>query len=178
MTTSIHILDLSQEILKDSAGWEQNRNKYRADPASSMPKSGISRENYMLYVRAMSRVLVDVMTLTWNKDLSEEKQVTLLAAGATNITSDYDVSFAGWNASKLAAEIETAFQSQTCYELAAYADTNLYVLPLLSLTPQRAQFLGGPANLLDLHATSLYVPYPTQANGGEDVSLAAARSRL
>ena len=126
------------------------------------------------------------MTVKWNEDKTEDSRVTLLAEGSVHLTSDYDVSLAGVGSSLLAQTIEQAFLKQTGHRLSEYADTNLYVLPILSLTAERIGIVGLP-NLLSLSPSvdgrdatplPLYIPYPRQENGGVDVSSQSALRRL
>jgi len=186
MWSSPEIFDLDRNILQSDASWADNVQLWIADPSEKMPKTHISRMNHLLYVRAMSRVLIDFMTVKWNEGKTEDSRVTLLAEGSVHLTSDYDVSFAGAGSSLLAQSIEQAFLKQTGYRLSEYADTNLYVLPILSLTAERIGILG-LANLLhlsplvdgrDVTTLPLYIPYPRQENGGVEKSRQSAMIRL
>jgi hypothetical protein len=186
MSKSLEILKLDSYVLSEKDGWAESVKRWIKDPSAKMPTTKISSINYLLYVRAMSRVLIDFMSVEWNETKDAESKVLLLAEGSVHLTSDYDVSLAGVGSARLAHQIEQTFLKQTGYNLSQYADTNLYVLPLLSLTCRRVELIG-PGSLLCLSTpppdkstpvVSLYIPYPTQSNGGEEVSRNSAICRL
>jgi hypothetical protein len=136
-----------------------------------------------MYVRAMSRVLVDQMTTAWNHDKNPAEVIHLMAAGSTSITSDYDVSMAGPGVSLLAYQINDTFRRDTGQDLAIYADTNLYTTPWVSLTKERADFFGTQniRHLMDYGTgtgMAMYLPIPTVDNGGLETVFRAAVYRL
>ena len=74
--------------------------------------------NHLIYIRALSRVLVDLQQFNWNREKSPEDQIYLIAAGSNNITSDYDVTVVGKNASELCSQINVQFRQDTGKSLA------------------------------------------------------------
>jgi hypothetical protein len=86
-----------------------------------------------------------------------------MAPGSTNITSDYDVTMAGKNASKLAEHINTRFTSDTNYDLSTYADTNLYFNPWMLMSEEQQKdrtFLSQFRKVSRFDTDNLYLPFP------------------
>jgi hypothetical protein len=171
-------------ILSDKAKWADTKLRYQKSPHSTMEgKTPISSANHLVYVRALSRVLVDIMTSQWNEGREEASKIQLIAAGSTSITSDYDVTLVGNGASKLSKSINDTFLEQTEQSLSLYADTNLYTTPCVYLTEDRAVLIGKENLILFADPTktaglNIYCLKPTLSNGGESASLTAAVNRL
>ena len=182
-TTVTDVTEIDRMILADNTNWSSAKRTFLENEYSYMPTSNIRSENHLIYVRALSRVLVDHMTSTWNEGRKDEDVIHLMAAGSTNITSDYDVAMVGNGASRLAKEINETFKAQTTYSLSEYADTNLYMTPFVSLTTKGVKRVGHE-NVLEVKArrgkstTGLYIVVPTAENGGLSVVFDAAVYRL
>lgn len=182
-TSVTSVTDIDRMVLTDNTNWSSAKRTFLENVHSSMPTSNIRSENHLIYVRALSRVLVDHMTSKWNEGRKDENVIHLMASGSTNITSDYDVAMVGNGASRLAKEINETFEAQTTYSLSEYADTNLYMTPYVSLTAKGVKRLGHE-NVLEVKArrgkstTGLYIVVPTAENGGLSVVFDAAVYRL
>lgn len=78
----------------------------------------------------MSRIILDYEFAEWNKKHSNS--LKLIAAGSTNITSDYDVTLIGKKASQFVSlvlnKMSKLLHSKT-HTMAEFADTNMYILP-------------------------------------------------
>ena len=122
-------------------------------------------ENFLLYVRAFGRVLVDEYVTHYNSCLNATADpVTITISGSTNITSDYDVSLAGPCALDVTYDIEQAFHQKVRLSLAAVTDTNLYPTPWL----RYATHVRPPVEMLLVSSEvddelSTYLPLPVQA---------------
>ena len=84
-----------------------------------------------------------------------------MAAGSTNITSDYDVTMAGPRASELAAHINGKFFRDTGHSLSTYADTNLYFNPWVLITNNNFhRFAENFIHVPRPDEEDLYLPFP------------------
>jgi hypothetical protein len=101
---------------------------------------GIEVVNALLMVRAYSRVLVDMCI---NDVRRSGKRVWSIAAGSTDITSDYDVSLVGPGAIKaVRCVVQTAQRRLGGKQLSVVADTNLYVSPSFAYLAESKPFPG------------------------------------
>ena len=128
------VKDLDLYVLAQPDEWAYIKKRwYEEKGTSRLETSGITLGNHLIYIRALSRVFVDLETWAWNKK-NPDSRIYIMAAGSTNITSDYDVTMAGPRASELAAHINGKFFRDTGHSLSTYADTNLYFNPWVLIT--------------------------------------------
>lgn len=91
----------------------------------------LGAENLLYYIRAMSRIILDYEFQMWNK-AHKDAPLKLIAAGSTNITSDYDVTIVGKDSSEfveLVLHKMSKLLKNKRQHLAEFADTNMYILP-------------------------------------------------
>lgn len=121
---------LDVEILKQ-VDWESLVNAYKKDSKEIYCLNKSSRVcadayNLLLYVRAFTRVYVDVFA---NKYKKEHPDMEFIIAGSTNVTSDYDVTVVGPRSYHFVKEIMHGFYKEFHKQLPLVADTNLYIAP-------------------------------------------------
>lgn len=121
---------LDVEILKQ-VDWESLVSAYKKNSKeiyclSKSSKVCADAYNLLLYVRAFTRVYVDVFA---NKYKQDHPDMEFIIAGSTNVTSDYDVTVVGPRSYHFVKEIMHGFYKEFHKQLPLVADTNLYIAP-------------------------------------------------
>ena len=201
----VDVLQLDQMVLLDVnvPGWHAAVDAYLTNKHTLLGpvyQPQLHIENYLLYVRAFSRVLVDHAVLNHNSN-TINPYVHPLAVGSTSITSDYDVTLVGKGSHQLAMYINRQFSvALRGKRLQDVADTNLYTAPLMLLHTAASVLTNNARNLLPVGIDSpvepssaeakasssscssrsmpwrVYIPLPTAANGGHKVAWLSALS--
>ena len=156
------IFELDTLLLQSNLSWEDAKSMLRTTGENGrIQETGLTITNHLLYIRALSRVLVDVETYDWNRHKPPALQIELVVAGTNNITSDYDVTMVGPQASVLSTTIMAKFHAETGKDLAVYADTNLYCLPFVKLHATQQQTPWFMAQFRSIGLPGLFLPFPT-----------------
>ena len=156
------IFELDRRSLQSTLSWEDAKGVLREQGENGrVSENGLTIMNHLLYIRAFSRVLVDIETYEWNKMKPAAKHIELVVAGTTNLTSDYDVTMVGPSASALSAHINAKFMRDTNKTLSAYADTNLYCVPFVKLDTTQIKTSWFVKHFRSIGLPGLYIPFPT-----------------
>lgn len=128
--SNVSYTNLDTIILRSNLKWEDIAECYKTECKTVELNHGYKLEahNLLYYIRGLSRVILDHEFSEWNKKYGNK--LTLIAAGSTNITSDYDVTIVGNTAISFVRQV--LFKMKRVMKnvhLAEFADTNMYVLP-------------------------------------------------
>ena len=173
------IFELDTLLLQSNLSWEDAKSMLRTTGENGrIQETGLTITNHLLYIRALSRVLVDVETYDWNRHKPPALQIELVVAGTNNLTSDYDVTMVGPQASVLSTTIMAKFHAETGKDLAVYADTNLYCLPFVKLHATQQQTPWFMAQFRSIGLPGLFLPFPiTHTFRHEEQRIALLRYR-
>jgi hypothetical protein len=161
MLATPSVFDLDTYLLREDIAWSEAKKLLRVGgEGAHTAVSKLTVTNHLIYIRALSRVLVDVHQHIWNQNKVPEDRIHVLAAGSVTITSDYDVTLVGKQASDLCRAISTVFERDTGKSLAGYADTNLYASPLVRLTPTQQADEDFVRHFKHIGLHDIYLPFP------------------
>jgi hypothetical protein len=161
MLSAPSVFDLDTYLLREDIAWSEAKKLLRVGGEGAHTSvSNLTVSNHLIYIRALSRVFVDVHQHVWNKNKVPEDHIHVLAAGSVTITSDYDVTLVGKQASELCRMISTLFKRDTGKSLAGYADTNLYASPLVRLTLEQQTDERFIRHFKHIGIHDIYLPFP------------------
>lgn len=122
----------------------------------------LNLQNLLLYVRAYSRVLVDVVVGNYNRQY--DTSVQIIAACSPGITSDYDVNLVGIGSCDITQQIVNSFHAIFGNSLSEVADTNIYVAPAFSMVSENQIFPPWLKYTSVQNRPGVYFPVPTSSD--------------
>jgi len=137
--------NLDSIILSSGISWDSlvslhNKNHSYKEFEKHGMKIGVN--NVLMFIRSLSRVYIDAHISRHKSVYSlSEDEFQMVAAGSTNITSDYDVTLIGPKAAECCRQIINTFTKYGSGHLPEVADSNIYIGPAGIIYPKGGKYV-------------------------------------